>query len=62
MELKARNEMNADFMWDLTPIFTDDNEWKASLNEAETAVKSLENLPGTLGQSAESLKSFGPHF
>lgn len=57
VELKARNEMNADYMWDLTPIFIDDNEWKAALNEAETAVKALENLPGTLGRSAESLKT-----
>ncbi len=57
MESKRRNEMNPEYMWDLTPIFADADAWKAALAEAEALVKGLENLPGTLGRSAEDLKA-----
>ena len=56
MSEKRRSDMNPEFMWDLTPIFKDDDAWRAALSEAETAVKALDALPGTLGRSAEALK------
>lgn len=55
MEVKARNEMNPEFQWDLTPIFESDEAWRAALDRAEAAVKALSDLPGTLGASADAL-------
>ena len=53
--VKARNEMNPRFQWDLTPIFESDEAWRSALTEAEAAVKALADLPGTLGASVEAL-------
>ena len=53
--VKARNEMNPRFQWDLTPIFESDGAWRSALTEAEAAVKALADLPGTLGASVEAL-------
>ena len=55
VEVKARNEMNPEFQWDLTPIFESDEAWRAALDRAEAAVKALSDLPGTLGASADAL-------
>lgn len=54
--MKARNEMNPAFMWDLSHIFKDDTEWEATCNEAETAISAVSEAQGTLGDSAEALK------
>ena len=56
MESKARNMMNPEYMWDLTPMYANDELWEADLKEAESMVKTLGDIPGTLGASAESLK------
>ncbi len=56
MEVKARREMDANFQWDLTPIFADEAAWRAAYAEAEKAIAALEALPGTLCQSAEQLE------
>ena len=56
MENKRRTEMNPEFMWDLTPIFKDEAEWRAALDQANEAVKGLSDLPGTLCRSAEGLR------
>ena len=55
MEVKARREMDANFQWDLTPIFADEAAWRAAYAEAEKAIAALEALPGTLCQSAGQL-------
>ena len=57
MELKKRSEMNPEYMWDLTPIFASDDAWREALARGEAAVKSLADLPGTLGASAQALKA-----
>ena len=56
MEVKARREMDANFQWDLTPIFADEAAWRAAYAEAEKAIAALEALPGTLCQSAAQLE------
>ena len=56
MEVKARREMDANFQWDLTPIFADEAAWRAAYAEAEKAIAALEALPGTLCQSAGQLE------
>ena len=57
MESRRRCEMNPDDLWDLTPIYPDRTAWQTALGEAEAAVKGLDGLPGTLGASAEALKT-----
>ena len=57
MELKKRSEMNPEYMWDLTPIFASDDAWREALDKGDAAVKSLADLPGTLGASAQALKA-----
>ena len=55
MNAKPRRDMNPEFMWDLTPIFKSVEEWRAAYDEAEKAVKSLSDLPGTLVYSEDHL-------
>ena len=56
MECKARNEMDAAYQWDLTPIFADKAAWEKAYAEAEQAVNQISALAGTLGASPESMK------
>lgn len=56
MELKSRAEMDPKYMWDLTPIFPNDQAWEDALKQATEAVKTLSAIPGTLGNSLESFK------
>ncbi|MBR6767608.1 MAG: oligoendopeptidase F [Clostridia bacterium] len=57
MESKARNMMNPEYMWDLTPMYENDDMWEKDLREAEALIATLGDIPGTLGASAESLKN-----
>lgn len=57
MELKNRNEMNPNFMWDLTHIYKDKAAWEKAYTEAADAVAKLNAVKGTLGNSAESFKA-----
>ena len=57
MESKTRDLMNPEYMWDLTPMYANDELWEADLKEAEAMAKALGDIPGTLGASAESLKN-----
>ena len=57
MECKARNEMDAAYQWDLTPIFPDKAAWEKAYGEAEQAVGRIGTLAGTLGASPESMKA-----
>lgn len=57
MELKKRCDARPEDTWDLSPIFADDAAWREALKACEAAVGTLSDIPGTLGQSAEALKS-----
>ena len=57
MECKARNEMDAAWQWDLTPIFPNWEAWEQAYHEAEQAVGRIGALAGTLGASPDSLKA-----
>ena len=57
MECKARNEMDAAWQWDLTPIFPNREAWEQAYHEAEQAVGRIGALAGTLGASPDSLKA-----
>ena len=57
MEAKKRCDMNPEYTWDLRPIFPDEAAWREALKACEANVRTLSDLPGTLGQSAASLKA-----
>ncbi len=57
MELKSRKEMNPQYMWDFTHIFPNKQAWEDAYKQAWTQVETLPALEGTLGKSADSLKS-----
>lgn len=57
MELKNRAEMDSRYMWDLTPIFENDEKFDEALSEASEVVAALSEIPGTLGNSVEAMKS-----
>ena len=54
MELKNRAEMDPRFTWDLTPIFKTEDEWEAMMQATTEQIKTLNSIPGTLGESVES--------
>ena len=54
--MKTRNEMNPDFLWDLSHIFKDDSAWEVACEEAEKAISAVAEAQGTLGESAEAMK------
>ncbi|MBQ8087661.1 MAG: oligoendopeptidase F [Clostridia bacterium] len=57
MELKNRSEMDAQFCWDLTPIFESDEAWESAYADLMNELPRLSELPGTLSTSAQALKN-----
>ena len=57
MELKNRADMDPRFTWDLSSIYESDEAWEQALKAATENVGKLSRLPGTLGDSVESLKA-----
>ncbi len=53
--MKNRNEIPAEYKWDFTHIFPNDEAWEAALAECEAMIPSITALKGTLGTSAEAL-------
>lgn len=56
MELKSRKDMDPNFKWDLSHIFADKQAWETAYAEAESLISKLDELKGTLGESAETLQ------
>ena len=54
--MKARNEMNPEFMWDFSHMFADRAAWEAAYADCEADIHALSALPGTLCASADTLK------
>lgn len=57
MSLRGREEMDPIYMWDLSDIFKDCDEWEAAFSEAEASVAQLPSLRGTLTGSKKALKT-----
>lgn len=55
--MKTRNEMNPNYMWDLSHIFKNKEEWEEYCKKAESAIDLVATAQGTLGDSAEALKN-----
>ena len=56
MAVKMRNEIDAKYTWDFTHIFPSDEAWEAAYTECEGLIEKIAAVPGTLGNSAESMK------
>ena len=54
--MKTRNEMNPEYLWDLSHIFKDDSAWESACADAELAINAVSEVQGTLGNSAEDMK------
>lgn len=57
MALKTRSEIDAAFKWRLSDIYPDRSAWENALKATASAIDSLDELPGTLTVSIESLKN-----
>ena len=55
--LKERNEMDAQYMWDLTTLFKDDDAWEKALNDQSREIEKAKTFEGTL-HSAENILSY----
>ncbi|GCE12583.1 oligoendopeptidase F [Tengunoibacter tsumagoiensis] len=52
---KKREEIPAEFTWDLASIFAQDEDWERDFQALQKRLPELEALKGTLAQSGESL-------
>ena len=56
-QLKERKDMDPAYMWDLTTIFKNTEEWEKSLNEVKELARSAAAFAGTLN-TAENIRKF----
>ncbi len=54
---KLRREMDPAFCWDLKDIYADHDAWERALTEAGEKVAEIPTIAGTLGISAQSLRT-----
>jgi len=57
MELKARKDMNPEFMWDFTHIYPTKADWEADCGKAARLVDEAAAFAGRLGESKETFKA-----
>lgn len=57
MEVKNRKEMDPQFQWEYSHIFESKDAWEQEIEHARGLIPSIQNVAGTLGDSAESLKN-----
>ncbi len=55
--IPQRGEVEDRFKWNLSRLFADEGEWEKSLAELEGLLPGIESFKGSLGQSAERLRS-----
>ena len=53
--IKAREEISAQYKWDLTAICRDWNDWTAAYEQLEKAIDAFPSLQGTLARGPEAL-------
>ena len=57
MALQTRAEAKKEYTWDFTGIFPNDEAWEAAYAHADSEIDRIPAVAGTLGRSAESLKT-----
>ncbi len=54
--MKTRKEMNPEFMWDFTHMFSDHDTMRKAYNECEELIKDLEAISPTMTESKENFR------
>jgi oligoendopeptidase F len=54
-QVPRRDEIPAEYTWDLTTIYPDDRSWEADIERLEAQVPEITALQGTIGRSPEDL-------
>ena len=57
MELNSRDNINEEYKWDLSKLFSSIEDWEKAYAEAKKTAAEVDAVAGTLGQSAESMKT-----
>ncbi|HUX21147.1 MAG TPA: oligoendopeptidase F, partial [Spirochaetia bacterium] len=57
-KIPTRDQVAESDKWDLTKLFEDDRKWETGLEKLAELLPGIEKFKGTIGESAESLKSF----
>ena len=55
LKVTSRGEGDPAYQWDLTPIFPNDEAWRAALEKANEFVPQIRSFEGRLGESGETL-------
>ena len=58
LTVRSRKESDPAFQWDLTPLFPDDDAWRAALERAREMLDAVKRYEGRLGESGETLLEF----
>ena len=56
--IKSRAESDPAYQWDLTPIFPDDEAWRAALDKAQELIPLAAGFAGRLGKSGATLLEY----
>jgi len=56
--IPLRCEVTVSDTWDLSKLFSNDNEWNSALIEYENTAQRISSFQGTLGKSADSLADY----
>ena len=57
-KIPARSELDPQFTWDTTDLFSSDGAWEAEIPEIQKLIEQLKACQGTLGRSAQDLLAF----
>ncbi len=57
MALKQRNEVQTEYTWNFSDIYPSDAAWEEAYAGADALIEAAASVKGTLGESAEALKS-----
>ncbi len=58
MAQKKREEIEAEYKWDLTPLYPSTDEWRKAKNGLAEKIPSLREFKGKIGESAKTLLNF----
>jgi oligoendopeptidase F len=54
-QLPKRSELDQEYTWDLTQVFTSDEEWETAFKEVKETLPQVKKYQGKLGESAATL-------
>ena len=54
-QVKERNEIEQEYLWDLTSLFSDDDAWEAECSKLDSDLSQLEAFRGTFGEGVEKV-------